>query len=786
MKIAQGTRIRHYEILDSLGAGGMGEVYRALDTRLQRHVAIKFLPAQLQRDEEALARFEREAMIVSGLNHPHILTIHEIGKARIAPGERASHYMVTELIDGGTLRETAVVESDGRRILEYLAQVADALQRAHTAGVVHRDLKPENIMIARDGYAKVLDFGLAKFFGWIDEPGAEAAQTEKFRTQQGIVLGTIGYMSPEQVQGKAIDHRSDVFSFGCILYELLDGHRPFEADSSIDTLHRIIHGAPPPLPRSVHADLRRIVDRCLAKEPGSRFDSMREVAALLREAARNWEGSILRVSRARRSRATTGRVSTRGVRSIAVLPFANSSHDPEMEYLGDGIAESIIYSLSRVGGRLKVLARNTAFSYKGRDASPQQLRDEIGISALVTGRVQKVDNNLIISIDLVDTRDGSQIWGEIFRRPFADIFELQDEIAEQISDRLRVQLTPTQRHRLVRRPTPKSEAYELYLKGRFHWNKRTTEGIRTAIDLFQRAIDLDGEFALAWAGLADCHMILAARFLGAPDQIYARVEETARRAIELDPTLAAPHAALASMEFLYRWNWREAEREFRTSIQLDPAYATAHHWHSVFLNLMGRSEDALGEGRIAAELEPLNLLLAVNHADLLYYGKRYEEALEQCRKTFEIDEGYFLAHFLMSRILAAKGEYAEALLEVERAIEVGGRYPELLAGLAFVRGRMGEVSGAVEILDELESMRKNEFVAPIFLAEAALAIGDLDAALQHAEEFFRMRGDLGELLVGSRFAPLRDDPRFRAMLERVGFPTRTTTAWSRRRSAASP
>jgi len=768
--IRTGTRLGHYEVVAPLGSGGMGEVYRAKDTKLGREVAIKVLPRHLQQDEDALARFEREAKVISGLNHPNILTIHEVGKVRIRGDWRATHYMVTELIDGVTLRELMSKETDGRKLVEHLAQVADALQKAHTAGVVHRDLKPENIMITTDGYAKVLDFGLAKFVGsWVASREEEQSQTEKFQTQQGIVIGTLGYMSPEQVQGRPLDNRSDIFSFGCILYEVLSGKRAFEAEGVVDTLHHILHAPPPTLPPQITIDLRRIVDKCLAKTAEERFDTMRTVAAAIREALHHYDG-LMRPP-AKKARANSSRASSR-IKSLAVLPFANASNDPEMEYLSDGITESVIHSLSRVGKRLRVMARSTVFSYKGKSPTAQQLGAELGVTSIVTGRVQRLASNIIISIELVNTRDGSQIWGNRFRTQFSDIFDVQEQIASEISEQLRLQLTSVEKKRLAHRATKKSEAYELYLKGRYHANKRTIEGVRRAIEDFEKAIGVDPSYALARSGLADCYAILSSRSLAPPAEGYARAETEARRAAELDPALAEPHATIGHVSFCFTWNWTEADRELRRAISLDSAYATAHHWYSVFLNLMERREEALDQAREAIALEPLSLLLNVNYADILYYGGRYDEALAHVSKTLEV-ENFFLAHLLIGRVYAAKGMYAEALDSIETAIKMEGRYPELVAALGYIYGMMGQNKKARTILTELKSIADKEFVAPSFLAEVCLALGDYDKALDYAEEFFHLRGDIAEILVGPRFAPLRRDHRFGEMLARVGFPDRS-------------
>lgn len=763
--IESGTRVGHYEIIEPLGSGGMGEVYRARDSRLERSVAIKLLPQELQQDAEAMARFQREARIISGLSHPHILTIHEVGKARLPGAWRATHYMVTEFIDGVTMRQVMSSETNAAKLLEYLAQVADGLLKAHTAGVVHRDLKPENIMITRDGYAKVLDFGLAKLVGAFSSD--ERARTERFNTQQGIVIGTVGYMSPEQVQGKPLDHRSDMFSFGCILYEILAGRRAFEAAGLVDTLHLIVHGAMEPLPSSVAPELRRVVERCLAKKKSARYASMRVVANALRETSRAWEAVVRPASRRVRAESSSSRI-----KAIAVMPFLNAGKDPETEYLSDGITETIIQLLSRVGRRLKVMARTTVFAYKDREYTPQMLADELGVTSVVMGRVRQVGTALVITVELVNTQDGTQIWGENYRTSLTDVFDVHDAIASQIAEQLRLKLTTSERRRLAHRQTRKKEAYQLYLKGRFHMNRRTTESMQRAIELFEEAMASDPAYALAHAGLADCYVLLAGRFLAPPIEAYARAEEAARKAIQLDPALAEGHATMGTLQFVHRWSWTEADREFRKAIELDPSYVTGHHWYSVFLNSMGRYDQALKEARIALDLDPLSLVLNSQYAEVLYFSGRLEDSLLHCRKTLELEPSNFLVQLLMSRVLVSMRRHKESLAAIETAITSAGRYPELLATLAFIHVSMGKVSRARAILQELQEMTARTFVSPIFLAEVFLALGDVEAALTHVESFLRMHGEPVDLLVGPRFETLRRDSRYDEMIERVGFPPR--------------
>jgi eukaryotic-like serine/threonine-protein kinase len=750
--IAIGTHLGPYHVLGHIGTGGMGEVYRAEDTRLGRNVALKVLPPRIFDRKEWVARFEREARIVSSLNHPYILTIHEIAQTQL-PGEfDPTLYIVTELVEGITLRDALAGDRDLRRMLEYMAQVADALKKAHGAGIVHRDLKPENIMFTTDGYAKVLDFGLAKPY---------SSGTPNIQTQQGIAMGTVGYMSPEQIQGKEIDHRADVFSFGCVLFEVITGHRAFSGEDLVPMLHRITNGKAPALPANIDPALRQIVRRCLAKDPASRFQNMGDVGDALRAVAARIDPAMQ--ARAARPQARVA-VSSGRTRVVAVMPFANTSGDSELEYLSDGITESIIYALSRVRKRLRVVARNTVFAYKNKPIEPQKLAAELGVTAIVTGRVQRVGANIVVAADLVRTADGSQLWGERFQRPFSDILEVEEQIAATISDQLKLRLTVSERRKLVRRPTTRSDAYELYLKGRFHLNRRTFESLGIATRLFEQAVAVDPGYALAWAGLAEVHALWRSRTPENGDDVAARAEETARKAIDLDHTLAEPHATLAFIALHHRWDWEESERQYRAAIALNPDCAIAHSWYSHLLIRLGRADESLLEARLAAEIEPLSIALNLSLAGILYVTGRSAEAEIVCRKLIEIEPHVYFNYWFLGRILLVSGREEEAVAVLERAIADYGRQAELLGTLGFAYGRTGAREKALAILQELDP--RDAFRR----AEVCVGLGDLDMALRYTEQIFLTRGDLGFVLVPPEFAPLREHPGYREMLQRVGFP----------------
>ncbi|HWW62117.1 MAG TPA: tetratricopeptide repeat protein, partial [Thermoanaerobaculia bacterium] len=529
------------------------------------------------------------------------------------------------------------------------------------------------------------------------------------------------------------------------------------------------HGRPPALPVRIAPELQQIVARCLAKDASARYASMRELALALRQAAQSWKATTLAPLKKPRTASSSG--SSRP-RAIAVMPFANATGDAELDYLSDGITETIIHSLSSVASRLRVVARNTVFEYKNEPFTPQQLARDLGVNALVTGRVQRLGTTLVVSVDLVNAKNGTQLWGERFRCPFADLFAVQDEIATKISDQLKLRLTMNERQRLVRRPTLRTEAYEPYLKGRYHLNKRSTEDVQRAVQQFEQAIEIDENYAQAWSGLADCYALLSSRALLPPDVGYARVESAARRAIELDPDLGEPYAALGFHEMFYRWNWAEAERALRRAIELQPTYATAHHWYSILLAWLERWDDAMREVRTALELEPLSLTIRLNYAGALYVTGRLDEAADQCRKVLELEPRLFPAHLTLCWIHLSRRLYEDVIAEMNTILGEGEHYPEIYAMLGHAYAKMGDVESANEMLQQLEEMQHDEHISPSNFVEIYVGLGDFDRALPQLEAFFRGRGEVGHMLLTDRFAPLRADPRFCEMLARVGFPKR--------------
>ncbi len=753
MTLGPGTRLGPYEILAPLGAGGMGDVYRAKDTRLGREVAVKVLPEHLSRDADLVRRFEQEAKAVAALSHPNVLTLYDFGRE----GDRL--YAVTELLEGETLRtRLAHTAPAWQKAVEIAVAVADGLSAAHSRGIIHRDIKPENIFLTSDGRVKVLDFGLARW-----KPAASkdetSAPTSAGGTEPGYVMGTVGYMSPEQVRGDTADVPSDIFALGCVVYECVAGRKPFAGKTSAETMAGILRDPVPELSVADPAfprDLSRIVSHCLEKEAGERFQSARDLAFALRAVQ----------EQAASPRVSSGR-SRRGIDSIAVLPLVNASGDAETEYLSDGITEAIIMRLSRLSG-LRVMARSSVFRYKGRDVDPLEAGRALGVGAIVTGRVLQRGDNLVIKVELVDLSDESQLWGEQYSRRMADALAIENEIAGQISENLRLKLTGEEKQNLARPATESTEAYRLYLQGRFYWNKRTEDGIRRGIDFFRRAIEADPEYAVAYAGLADSYAVLGFYTIVAPEEAFPKAQAAARRALELDPTLAEARAPLAYATHYYDWKFEEAEREYLRAIAERPNSSVAHLYYANLLTTEKRFEEALEQFRKALTIDPLSLITQTALGWTNYYAHHYEEATLPQRKVLEMDPTFVVAHRILSMALEKLGRFDEAIEEARRAADLSGGSTLYATDLAHRLAAAGRHDEARAIVARLEADADNRYVGPSGLAAVYLALGDRERALSLLEEALRQRSHWLTLLdLDADFDALRDEPRFIAVSRRV-------------------
>ncbi len=741
MSLAAGARLGPYEIVSPLGAGGMGEVYRARDARLGRDVAIKVLPEQMAQDAQALARFEREARAVAALSHPNILAIFDVGT------EQGVSYVVTELLEGETLRARLVGGGAmaWRKAAETGTALAEGLAAAHSKGITHRDLKPENIFLTTDGRVKILDFGLARF-----RPAAASGDdtVTKADTQVGTILGTVGYMSPEQVRGGAAEAPSDIFSLGGVLYEMVSGQRAFSRPSPADTLAAILGQDPPGLGKSgVPPEFEAVIRRCLEKNPGERFQSARDLAFRFREMLSGPAGP------------------DKAVHSLAVLPFANAGGDPDAEYFSDGITETILNNLSQLG-KLRVAARTTVFRYKGRDADPQAVGRELNVRAVLTGKVVQRGDNLRIQAELVDTADGSQLWGQRYNRKAADIFAIEEEIAREISETLRVRLTGEEQKRLGKRHTENNEAYQLYLKGRYHWNRRT---LQRAVACFEQAIEIDPAYALAWAGMADCYALYGAYEVLSAKEAVPRAKEAALKALEIDDSLAEPHACLGLVKGFYDRDWAGVVREFQRAIELNPNSATAHYWFAIPLLAMKRVDDAVAHARRALEIEPLLPVIHANLGGTLLAAGRCDEAIEVYRKGIELDPSFHPARWLLAIAYKQKGMYVEALAECQEALRLSGGSPVVWGWLGWAYAISGQREEAQKALRDLEQQSKQRYVAPFDLAVVYLGLGETEQAFEWLEKAREDRSFwlIYFIRVASFIEGIRSDPRFPELLGRM-------------------
>ncbi len=832
--ISPNTTLAHYRIVSKIGAGGMGEVYLAQDTKLDRKVALKILPADLAANQDRMRRFVQEAKAAAALNHPNIATIHEIGEGD------GVNFIAMEFIDGATLREKIhQKQTDLRKLLRYLQHVAEGLAKAHGAGIVHRDLKPDNIMITRDGHAKILDFGLAKLIEQQPITSGDSSEVATAVMPQhstpGTVMGTFGYMSPEQAQGKTkeIDQRSDIFSFGCILFEAATGKKPFEGESVIKSLHMVVYEPAPPLADlnpSAPAELQRIVRRCLAKDADERYQSIKEVAIELKELRREMEGSAAldatvspsmeessqrpgdaetrsisaasTQSASMKSEASSAEYIVSGIKrhklaaviavvaliiggvslaaylharntevaieSIAVLPFENQNRDASVEWLSDGVTESIINNLAQLPD-LRVSPRGTVFHYKGTQKDPLAVGKELGVRAVLSGRFLQTGDDVTISVELVDVRDNKQLWGDRFNHKVSDALMMQQEISQQISERLRLKLSGTEQQKMMaKRNTTNPEAYQLYLKGKFYWNQRTGEALKQANEFYRQAIEKDPNYALAYSGLAETYVLFSSYDVAAANDSMPQAKAAALRALEIDDSLAEAHTALGFYLSYYEWDRNGAEKEYRRAIELNPNYATAHHWLGADLSNVKRFDDSLVELRRAEELDPLSQIISTNLGDTLVFARRYDEAIAQYKRTLVRNPNFAYAHRALGWAYGSKGMYPEAIAETRTAIEMNSLGKGYL-GLWLAKS--GNRDEALKLLGELKQESTRNYVQNYTFALIYIGLGDKEEALNWLEKHMSSRAETaGSYAVAPELDDLRSEPRFKEMLKRMHLP----------------
>ncbi|HEX8847540.1 MAG TPA: protein kinase [Pyrinomonadaceae bacterium] len=835
MSFEAGTRIGRYEIAALIGAGGMGEVYRALDVELGRPVALKFLLREVAADQKRMTRFIREAKAASALNHPNILTVHEIGT------NNGMQFISTEFVEGETLRQRLVK----RRIkvaeaLDIGVQVASALAAAHAAKVVHRDIKPENLMLRSDGLVKVLDFGLAKLGerGGHEGEGVDtSAETEFFvRTEPGVIMGTVAYMSPEQAQGLEVDERTDVWSLGAVLYEAVAGRPPFTGKTLSHTIVSILEHEPAPLAQltdDVPPEFERIVTKALAKDPDERYQTAKDLLIDLRRLKKRLEfeaemarssapelGSTPKADEESVQAVATGltaatptdqapmarQTSNAGrivgsikrhrvalaitlsaivllilgfalwwrtpnpgdaIESIAVLPFDNQSGNPDAEYLSDGLTESLINSLTRLPN-LRVVARSSVFRYKGKAMDPFAVGRELNVRAVLVGRVNQRGDSLVVSVELVDVQGNKQVWGEQYSRKVTDALSVQQEISREISERLRLKLTGEEQKQLARRETTSPEAYQSYLRGRYYWNKRNIAALKKAVEQFEQAIDHDPRYALAYAGLADCYILLAGEEGYPSRETLEKAKTFSQRALRFDESLAEAHTSLALISSSL-WQWKEAEEEFRRAIELNSNYPTAHHWYGLYLRDMGRLDESLSESRRAHDLDPLSPVISVNLANAYLAKGDVNASIEQCKKAIELEPNFRGGHVFLGMSYLKLGRYSEALTALEKGTELSGGESRFLARLGYGYAVAGRRAEAVGIIRELEERYTKQAATGQDLASVYVGLGEKDQAFGWLEKDFEARAaGLAQFRWQPQFDSLHTDARYKELLRRMG------------------
>ena len=825
MSVVLGSRLGHYEIRSQLGVGGMGEVYLALDMDLRRQVAIKVLRSEFTTSGRRVRRFQQEVRAASALNHPNILTIYEIGT------QNSTYFIASEYIEGCTLREDMAARGQIKttEVLDVSTQVASALVAAHAAGVVHRDIKPENIMLRHDRIVKVLDFGLAK----LTEREITNTAATLLDTEEGVVMGTVRYMSPEQVKGMAVDGRTDVWSLGVVIHEMLTGRMPFPGETSTEVTAAILEREPQPLVsrgEEIPPELKRIVLKAMRKDCEERYQTIRDMFvdlkslkqeltfdAMKRSTRSQQEGESTATGRLLPTRHKASAPSSRieylrsivkshklglviagvlilasasiaylayfargsalnplprraAITSIAVLPFVNASNNPEAEYLSDAISESLINSLSQLP-ELKVIARSSSFKFRGKEVNPEEVANALGVEAILTGRLIQLGDQLQISAELVDTRDGTNVWGDHYNRKAADLLAIQAEISRDISEKLRSKLTGEEQVRLTKRHTGNAHAYELYIQGRYHWNNRMPENFHKAIEYFTQAINVDPKYALAYAGLADCYVLLLDYDVNAPKDSSEKARAAALKALEIDGTLAEARTSLAFVKERYDWDFIGAENEYKRAIELNPNYPTAHQWYAEYLSSMGRHQEAIAENERAHELDPLSLSINVALGARYHLARRYDDAIKQLLKTVEMYPTFARGHLRLGLTYLQKKMYPTAVAELQKTVEISRRDSMSVAALAYAYGMSGQKAEAQKLLDEMTQRSEREYVSPYYIAVAHVGLEERDQALASLEKAYQDRDYRLRLLKADPvWDSLRSDPLFQDIQRRVGLP----------------
>jgi serine/threonine protein kinase/Flp pilus assembly protein TadD len=782
--LATGTTFaRRYQIIEELGRGGMGKVYKVLDTEIKERVALKLLNPEIAADQQTIERFRNELKFARTISHRNVCRMHDLGR------EEGTYFITMEYVPGEDLKRLIrkVGQFSPGKAVFIAKQICEGLAEAHRHGVVHRDLKPHNIMVDEEGNVRIMDFGIAR------------TTKAKGITGSGMMIGTPEYMSPEQVEGKDTDQRSDIYSLGIILYEMLTGRVPFEGDTpfSIGLKHTSqVPKNPKELNAQIPDDLSRVVLKCMEKDRAKRYQSAAEVLSELIQVEKGLTTTERafpeKGKKAKRAPQINGKKiiiyaaalvlfaaaiaavlfllpGRKGtIDSIAVLYFENPNPTPETEYLSEGITESLIGKLQELPSLKKVIASSSVARYKGQAVDPKKIGGELNVRAVVTGKIRTFGGGLTIGVELVDARDGSLLMSQPYEQKLADVFAAQEKISRDISEKLRLKITRAEKERLAKRSTANAEAYQAYLKGRFYWNKRTREGLLKGLEFFEKAIEHDPGYAQAYSGVADSYTLLGRYSYLSPKEAMPKGKAAALKALEIDDTLGEAHNSLAFVKRYYDWDWVGAEKEYQRAIELSPNYATAHHWYALHLGQMARTDEALKEIHRAFELDPLSIIINTNVAWINYFARQYDQAINQFRKTLDMDPNYAVAHMRLGESYIQKKMYQDALSELQRAVSLSPESMDVLAELGYAYGVAGQRSEAEKVLAKLSEYAKDRYVSSYDLAVLYLGLGQKDRALDLLDKAYEERASYLAFLMGDpRVDSLRLEPRFKALMTKL-------------------